>query len=112
MKIPRSGSTILSASRGVYDLLHRGHIYPLLSSCWLPQGASRLRVCLHVACLYRTHIAQARINDAMHLCNSPLHDIAEVFVVDIEVLPAHRTLCPFFEFVLAVTNKETDQALS
>jgi hypothetical protein len=42
----------------------------------------------------------------MHLGNSPLHYIAEVFVVDIKVLPAHRTLCPFFEFVLTVTNKE------
>jgi hypothetical protein len=42
----------------------------------------------------------------MHLGNSPLHYIAEVFVVDIEVLPAHRTLCPFFEFVLAVTKEK------
>src|SRR6267154_4656844 len=48
----------------------------------------------------------------MHLGNSPLHHIAEVFVVDIKVLPAHRTLCPLFEFVLTVTNKETDRALS
>ena len=48
----------------------------------------------------------------MHLGNPPLHYIAEVFVVDIEVLPAHRTLCPFFEFVLTVTKKETDQVLS
>jgi hypothetical protein len=61
---------------------------------------------MHVACLYRTHIAQARIYDAMHLGNSPLHYIAEVFVVDIKVLPAHRTLCPFFEFVLTVTNQK------
>jgi hypothetical protein len=42
----------------------------------------------------------------MHLSDSPFHYIAEVFVVDIKVLPAHRTLCPFFEFVLTVTNKE------
>jgi hypothetical protein len=42
----------------------------------------------------------------MHLGNSPLHYIAEVFVVDIKVLPAHRTLCPFFEFVLTVTKKK------
>ena len=48
----------------------------------------------------------------MHLGNSPLHYIAEVFVVDIKVLPAHRALCAFFELVLTVTNKETDRTLS
>jgi hypothetical protein len=43
----------------------------------------------------------------MHLGNPPLHYVAEALVVDIKVLPAHRPLCPFFEFVLtvAVTNK-------
>ena len=42
----------------------------------------------------------------MHLGNSPLGYVAEALVVDIKVLPAHRTLCPFFEFVLTVANRE------
>jgi hypothetical protein len=42
----------------------------------------------------------------MHLGNSPLDHVAEALVVDIKVLPAHRTLCPFFEFVLTVANRE------
>lgn len=54
----------------------------------------------------RTHIAQARVDDTMHLGNSPLDHVAEALVVDIKVLPAHRTLCPFFEFVLTVANRE------
>jgi hypothetical protein len=42
----------------------------------------------------------------MHLSNPPLHYVAEALVVDIKILPAHRTLCPLFEFVLtvAITN--------
>jgi hypothetical protein len=39
----------------------------------------------------------------MHFGNPPLHYVAEALVVDIVVLPAHRTLCPFFEFVLTMT---------
>jgi hypothetical protein len=39
----------------------------------------------------------------MHFGNSPLDYIAKAFVVDIKVLSAHRTLCPFFEFILTVT---------
>ncbi len=54
----------------------------------------------------RTHIAQTRVDDAMHVSNSPLDYVAEALVVDIKVLPAHRTLCPFFEFVLTVANRE------
>jgi hypothetical protein len=42
----------------------------------------------------------------MHVGNSPLDYVAEALVVDIKVLPAHRTLCPFFEFILTVANKE------
>jgi len=42
----------------------------------------------------------------MHLGNSPLDYVAEALVVDIKVLPAHRTLCPFFEFILTVANRE------
>ena len=42
----------------------------------------------------------------MHLGNSPLGYVAEALVVDIKVLPAHRTLCPFFEFVLTVADRE------
>jgi len=54
----------------------------------------------------RTHIAQTRVDDAMHVGNSPLDYVAEALVVDIKVLPAHRTLCPFLEFVLTVANRE------
>lgn len=53
-----------------------------------------------------THIAQTRVDDAMHVGNSPLDYVAEALVVDIKVLPAHRTLCPFFEFVLTVANRK------
>jgi len=42
----------------------------------------------------------------MHLGNSPFHYVAEACIVDIKVLPAHGTLCPFLEFVLAVTYEE------
>jgi hypothetical protein len=66
---------------------------------------------MHAACLYRTHITQARIYHAMHLGNSPLHYVAEARIVDIKVLSAHGTLCPFFKFVLTVT-KGIDQDLS
>jgi len=42
----------------------------------------------------------------MHLGNPPLGYVAEALVIDIKVLPAHRTLCPFFEFVLTVADRE------
>ena len=59
---------------------------------------------LHECSLQRTYIAQTRIYDAVHLGNPPLHYVAQALVVDIKVLPAHRTLCPFFEFVLTVAT--------
>ena len=59
---------------------------------------------LHERSLQRTYIAQTRIYDAVHLGNPPLHYVAQALVVDIKVLPAHRTLCPFFEFVLTVAT--------
>jgi hypothetical protein len=50
----------------------------------------------------------------MHLGNPPLHYVAETFIVDIIILPAHRTLCPFFEFVLtvAITNGSAPSEIS
>lgn len=53
----------------------------------------------------RTHVAQARVNDAMHLCDSPLDYVAKALVIDKKVLPAHRTLCSFFEFILTMARE-------
>jgi hypothetical protein len=59
-------------------------------------------LCARVSC--RTHVAQARVNDAMHLCDSPLDYVAKALVIDKKVLPAHRTLCSFFEFILTMAR--------
>ena len=60
-------------------------------------------MCPGIRC--RTHIAQARVNDAMHLCDSPLDYVAKALVIDEKVLPAHRTLCSFFEFILTMARE-------
>src|SRR6266850_6201063 len=52
----------------------------------------------------RTHVAQACVNDAMHLCDSPLDYVAKALVINKKVLPAHRTLCSFFEFILTMAR--------
>ena len=48
----------------------------------------------------------------MHFGYPPLHYVAEALVIDIKVLPAHRTLCPLFEFVLAVAITNESGPLS
>jgi hypothetical protein len=59
-------------------------------------------MCPGIGC--RTHVAQACVNDAMHLCDSPLDHVAKALVIDKKVLPAHRTLCSFFEFILTMAR--------
>ena len=58
---------------------------------------------MYTPVIYGTHVAQAGIYDAVHLGDPPLDDVAEVFVVDVKVLSAHRALGPLFEFVLTMT---------
>jgi hypothetical protein len=52
-----------------------------------------------------THIAQCRVDDVPHLRNSPFHDVAEMFIVDVVVLLSNRPLSTFLEFVLTVTAR-------
>jgi len=49
-----------------------------------------------------THISQLVVNLVPHLGHPPLDDVAEVFIVDIVVLLAHRALSALFELVLTV----------
>lgn len=53
---------------------------------------------------WRTDIAELGINDFTHPCHTPLDDVTEVLVVDIEVLSSDGPLRSFLELVLAMTD--------
>ena len=52
----------------------------------------------------KTDIPQTRIDYPSHLGDSPLDNIAEMLVIYVIVLLAHRSLSTFFEFVLTVAG--------
>lgn len=44
-----------------------------------------------------------------HLGNTPLHDVAEVFIVDVVVLFPNRPLSTFLEFILPISDSLGEQ---
>lgn len=41
-----------------------------------------------------------------HFCYAPLHDIAEVLIVNVVILFSNRPLSTLFEFVLTITKRQ------
>ena len=75
-------------------------MYPLLSSsCW-----ENVRLRWESKQDVETDITQTRVNDPSHLGNAPFDNVAEMLVVYVIVLLAHRSLGAFFEFVLTVAK--------
>jgi hypothetical protein len=55
--------------------------------------------------IYRagTHVTQCGINDMPHLGNSPLDNVAKMFVVNVIVLLSNTPLSAFLQLVLTIS---------
>ena len=91
----------LSASRGEKDLLHWGHMYPLLSSSYKIQDGKPLR--MSYGCRGFTNISQGGIDSSTHLGYAPFDYVAEMLVVDIVILSSNGPLCTFLQLILSMT---------
>jgi hypothetical protein len=57
-----------------------------------------------MAGLNSTHISQVVINLFEHLGYSPLHDIAEMSIVDVVVLPPDSSLSTLLQLILPIAE--------
>ena len=77
-------------------------MYPLLSSSYKIQDGKPLR--MSYGCRGFTNISQGGINSSTHLSYAPFDYVAEMLVVDVEVLPSDRALRALLQLVLAVSG--------
>ncbi len=57
-------------------------------------------------------IPEPLVDDPPHLRHAPLHDVAEVLIVDVEVLPTDRALRALLQLVLPISSQIVRSAIT